>query len=98
MYDPSAVFYMEKPVTGPDAADAVDLRLPIAENIRRVAKAKGTKDPASVTVMILDRPRHEEMIAEIRAAGARIRLITDGDVAGAIAACRPDTGVDMLMG
>ncbi|MFC9443953.1 class II fructose-bisphosphatase [Brevibacterium sp. NPDC056947] len=98
MYDPSAVFYMEKLVTGPAAADAVDLRLPIAENIRRVAKAKGTKDPASVTVMILDRPRHEKTIAEIRAAGARIRPITDGDVAGAIAACRPDTGVDMLMG
>ena len=98
MYDPSAVFYMEKLVTGPAAADAVDLRLPIAENIRRVAKAKGTKDPASVTVMILDRPRHQQMIDEIRAAGARIQLITDGDVAGAIAACRPGTGVDMLMG
>ena len=98
MYDPSAVFYMEKLVTGPDAADAVDLRLPIDENIRRVAKAKGTKDPASVTVMILDRPRHQQMIDEIRAAGARIQLITDGDVAGAIAACRPGTGVDMLMG
>lgn len=89
---------MEKLVTGPDAADAVDMRLPIAENIRRVAKAKGTKDPASVTVMILDRPRHQQMIDEIRAAGARIQLITDGDVAGAIAACRPGTGVDMLMG
>src|SRR5699024_4324114 len=61
MYDPSAVFYMEKLVTGPAAADAVDLRLPIAENIRRVAKAKRTKDPASVTVMILDRPRHQQM-------------------------------------
>jgi fructose-1,6-bisphosphatase II len=89
MYDPSAVFYMEKLVTGPEAADAVDLRLPIAENIRRVAKAKGTRDPGSVTVMILDRPRHQQMIDKIRAAGARIQLITDGDVAGAIAACRP---------
>src|SRR5699024_8129967 len=58
-------------------------------------KAKGTKDPASVTVMILDRPRHQQMIDEIRAAGAPIQLITDGDVAGAIAACRPGTGGDM---
>ncbi|WAL40371.1 class II fructose-bisphosphatase [Brevibacterium sp. BRM-1] len=99
MLDPSAVFYMEKLVTGPAAADSVDLRLPVAENIRRVAKAKGTpKDMSSVTVVILDRPRHESLIEEVRAAGARIKLISDGDVAGAIAACRPGTGIDMLMG
>ncbi|MCI2265646.1 class II fructose-bisphosphatase [Sediminivirga luteola] len=99
MYDPSAVFYMEKLVAGPEAADTVDLRLPIKENIRRVAKAKGYgRDLSQVTVVILDRPRHQEIIDEVRAAGARIRLITDGDVAGAIAACRPDTGIDMLMG
>jgi len=99
MYDPSAVFYMEKLVTGPEAADFVDLRLPVAENIRRVAKAKGKgKDNSSVTVVILDRPRHERLIDEVRQAGARIRLISDGDVAGAIAASRPGTGIDMLMG
>ncbi|MCT1873952.1 class II fructose-bisphosphatase [Brevibacterium luteolum] len=99
MYDPSAVFYMEKLVTGPEAADFVDLRLPVAENIRRVAKAKGKgKDNSSVTVVILDRPRHERLIEEVRQAGARIRLISDGDVAGAIAASRPGTGIDMLMG
>ncbi|GAA4285170.1 class II fructose-bisphosphatase [Brevibacterium daeguense] len=99
MYDPSAVFYMEKLVTGPEAADSVDLRLPVAENIRRVAKAKGKgKDMSSVTVVILDRPRHAELIDEVRQAGARIRLISDGDVAGAISACRPETGIDMLMG
>ncbi|MGW9827838.1 fructose-1,6-bisphosphatase II [Brevibacterium pityocampae] len=99
MYDPSAVFYMEKLVTGPEAADAIDLRLPVAENIRRVAKAKGQRtDMSSVTVVILDRPRHAQLIDEVRQAGARIRLISDGDVAGAIAACRPGSGIDMLMG
>ncbi|GAA2086449.1 MULTISPECIES: class II fructose-bisphosphatase [Brevibacterium] len=97
MLDPSAVFYMDKLAVGPEAADSVDLRLPVAENIRRVAKAKGT-DTSSVTVVILDRPRHERIISEVREAGARIRLITDGDVAGAIAAARPGTGIDMLLG
>ncbi|MFW6774561.1 class II fructose-bisphosphatase [Nocardioides sp. CPCC 205120] len=97
MYDPSAVFYMEKLVTGPEAADVVDIRLPIAENIARVAKAKrsGAED---VTVVLLDRPRHEQMAREIRDAGARIKFITDGDVAGAIAAARPGSGVDLLLG
>ena len=97
MYDPSAVFYMEKLATGPEAADVVDIRLPIAENIARIAKAKGSA-PNDVTVVILDRPRHEPLIEEIRETGARIRFITDGDVAGAIMAARPDTGVDMLLG
>ncbi|MFC6152654.1 class II fructose-bisphosphatase [Nocardioides yefusunii] len=97
MYDPSAVFYMEKLVTGADAADVVDIRLPIAENIRAVARAKG-KRVEDVTVVILDRPRHEEMVAEIRAAGARIKFISDGDVAGAIMAARPNTGVDLMLG
>ncbi|MDF9716974.1 class II fructose-bisphosphatase [Nocardioides sp. ChNu-153] len=97
MYDPSAVFYMEKLVTGPEAADVVDIRLPVAENIARVAKAKrsGVED---VTVVLLDRPRHEQMAQEIRDAGARIKFITDGDVAGAIAAARPGSGVDLLLG
>ncbi|WP_370290839.1 class II fructose-bisphosphatase [Nocardioides sp.] len=97
MYDPSAVFYMEKLVTGPEAAGAVDIRLPAAENVRRVAKAKGS-NPSDVTVVLLDRPRHEKMAEEIRATGARIKFISDGDVAGAIMAARPDTGIDLLMG
>ncbi|HEU4512581.1 MAG TPA: class II fructose-bisphosphatase [Nocardioidaceae bacterium] len=97
MFDPSAVFYMEKLVTGPEAADVVDIRYPVAENIARVAKAKGSA-PEDVTVVILDRPRHEALVQEIRATGARIKFITDGDVAGAIMAARPDTGIDMLLG
>jgi fructose-1,6-bisphosphatase II len=97
MYDPSAVFYMEKLVTGPDAADVVDIRYPVAENIHQVAKAKGCA-PADVTVVVLDRPRHEDLVEEIRATGARIKFITDGDVAGAIMAARADTGVDLLLG
>jgi fructose-1,6-bisphosphatase II len=97
MYDPSAVFYMDKLVTGPDAADVVDIRVPVAENIRRVARAKG-ENTSDVTVVMLDRPRHESLMAEVRATGARLRLISDGDVAGAIMAARPDTGVDLLLG
>ncbi|GAB3557033.1 fructose-1,6-bisphosphatase II [Actinopolyspora lacussalsi] len=97
MFDPSAVFYMEKLAVGPEAADVVDIGAPVAENIRRVAKAKQI-EVSDVTVCILDRPRHEQLISEVRAAGARIQFISDGDVAGAIAAARPDSGVDMLMG
>jgi fructose-1,6-bisphosphatase II len=97
MYDPSAVFYMEKIATGPAAADVVDITAPIAENIRRVAKAKKSSR-GDVTVCILDRPRHEKLVQEVREAGARIKFITDGDVAGAIAAAREGTGVDLLMG
>lgn len=97
MYDPSAVFYMNKLVTGPEAADVVDIRLPVAENIRRVARAKRTS-PSGVTVVLLDRPRHAQLAEEIRDAGARIRYILDGDVAGAIMAVRPNTGIDLLLG
>ncbi len=97
MYDPSAVFYMEKLVAGPEAADVVDIRYPVAENIQRVAKAKGST-PEDVTVVLLDRPRHETLVREIRATGARIKFIVDGDVAGAIMAARPDTGIDLLLG
>jgi fructose-1,6-bisphosphatase II len=97
MYDPSAVFYMEKLVTGPEAADVVDIRYPVAENIHQVAKAKGSA-PEDVTVVLLDRPRHEKIAEEIRATGARIKFISDGDVAGAIMAARPDTGIDLLLG
>jgi len=97
MYDPSAVFYMEKLVVGPEAADVVDISRSVGENIRAVAKAKGGR-PGDVTVVILDRPRHENLVEEIRQAGARIRFISDGDVAGAIAAARSGSGIDMLLG
>ncbi|TWP37423.1 class II fructose-bisphosphatase [Leekyejoonella antrihumi] len=97
MYDPSAVFYMDKLAVGPEAADVVDIRLPVAENIRRVAKAKHSH-PSDVTVVLLDRPRHEGLAAQIRDTGARIRYIYDGDVAGSIMAARPDTGIDLLLG
>jgi fructose-1,6-bisphosphatase II len=97
MFDPSAVFYMEKLATGPEAAHVVDITAPIADNIRAVAKAKG-EEVEDVTVCILDRPRHDRMVQEIREAGARIKFISDGDVAGAIMAARPGTGVDLLLG
>lgn len=97
MYDPSAVFYMEKLIAGPEAADKVDIRLPAAENIAIVAKAKGL-DVEDVTVCVLDRPRHDALVQEIRQTGARIKLITDGDIAGGITAARPDSGVDLLLG
>jgi fructose-1,6-bisphosphatase II len=88
---------MEKLAVGPESADVVDITAPVAENIRAVARAKQS-DPSDVTVCILDRPRHEQLIRDVREAGARIRFISDGDVAGAISAARPDTGVDMLVG
>src|SRR5215813_2065532 len=97
MYDPSAVFYMSKLVTGPAAAEVVDIEAPVAHNISAVAKAKACS-PHDVTVVILDRPRHAELISEVRTAGARIQLITDGDVAGAIMAAREGTGIDLLLG
>ncbi|MER5435565.1 class II fructose-bisphosphatase [Streptomyces sp. NPDC002588] len=97
MFDPSAVFYMDKLVTGPEAADFVDINAPIEVNIRRVAKAKRVT-PEDVTVVILDRPRHEGIIKEIRDTGARIKLISDGDVAGSILALREGTGIDLLLG
>jgi fructose-1,6-bisphosphatase II len=97
MYDPSSVFYMDKLVTGPEAADYVDITAPASVNIRRVAKAKRGA-PEDVTVVVLDRPRHDGIVKEIRGTGARIKFIADGDVAGAIMAVREGTGVDMLMG
>ncbi|OIJ85451.1 class II fructose-bisphosphatase [Streptomyces colonosanans] len=97
MFDPSAVFYMDKLVTGPEAADFVDIDAPVSVNIRRVAKAKKST-PEDVTVVILDRPRHEGLIKEVRDTGARIKLISDGDVAGSILALREGTGIDLLLG
>jgi fructose-1,6-bisphosphatase II len=97
MYDPSAVFYMDKLVTGPAAQDVVDLEAPVAHNVQAVAKAKGCS-AEDVTVVVLDRPRHEELVREIREAGARIRFIADGDVAAAVMTARDGTGVDLLLG
>jgi fructose-1,6-bisphosphatase II len=97
MFDPSAVFYMDKLVTGPEAADFVDIDAPVSVNIRRVAKAKRST-PEDVTVVILDRPRHEGLINEVRETGARIKLISDGDVAGSILALSENTGIDLLLG
>ena len=95
--DPSAVFYMNKIAVGPEAVDAIDITAPIGENIRKVAKAKNVS-VSDLTVCILDRPRHAQLIDDVRAAGARCRLISDGDVAGAISACRPNTSTDLLAG
>jgi len=97
MYDPSAVFYMEKLVAGPEATDVVDITAPAGENIRRVARALG-RPMTEVTVALLDRPRHEQLLSDIRRTGARVALIPDGDVAGAIAAARCGSGVDLLLG
>ena len=97
MYDPSAVFYMEKLVTGPAAAHVVDITAPVAFNVQAVAKAKGAA-VEDVTVCILDRPRHEDLVREIRESGARIKFISDGDVAGAVMAATEGTGVDLLLG
>ena len=89
--------YMEKIAVGPGAKGAIDINLPPAENLRRVAEAKGCRIE-DLTVVILDRPRHDKMVNEIRKAGARIHLISDGDVAPAIAAAVEGSGVDLLMG
>ena len=97
MYDPSSVFYMDKLVTGAEAADVVDITAPPAFNIQAVAKAKGGA-VEDVTVCILDRPRHDELVRQVREAGARIKFITDGDVAGAVMACSEGTGIDLMMG
>jgi fructose-1,6-bisphosphatase II len=89
--------YMDKIAAGPKAASAINLDLPVKTNLIRVARL--LKKPINeVTVVILDRPRHEKLIKEIRQAGARVRLITDGDVAAAVATCLPDSGIDLLMG
>ncbi len=97
MYDPSAVFYMDKIVTGEEGRGVVDLRQPIAENIRALAKAKG-KPIDDITVAVLDRPRHAQLISDIHAAGAKTRLLLDGDVAGGINAALYGTRIDMCAG
>ena len=97
MFDPKTSFYMNKIVTGAEAAHVIDIKASVAHNIQAVATAKNLAI-SDVTVVVLNRPRHEQLISEIRAAGARIRLIQDGDVAAAIEAARPNTGIDLLMG
>ncbi len=89
--------YMNKIAGGNQAAKVIDLDAPVKDNIKKTAKAIG-KDIGEVTVVVLDRSRHQELIKDIRNAGARVRLITDGDVAAAVAACLPDSGIDLLMG
>jgi len=97
MFDPQDSFYMNKIVTGPEAASVIDITASVAENIAAVAKAKSLK-VSDITVVVLNRPRHKNLIEEIRNTGARIKLIQDGDVAAAIETARPDTGIDLLMG
>jgi fructose-1,6-bisphosphatase II len=97
MFFPGAAVYMDKIACGPEAADVIDIEAPPGENVQRVAKAKGVK-PSDVTVVVLERDRHEDLIAALRAVEAKLLLITDGDVAPAIAAAQPGTGVDLLMG
>src|SRR5438067_8859420 len=97
MFNPGPCVYMEKMATGPDAADAIDLTASVKANLKWVAKAL-RKDVEDVTVVILDRDRHSKIIKECREAGARIRLIPDGDVAGAISVAWPESGADLLIG
>jgi fructose-1,6-bisphosphatase II len=98
MFFPGAAVYMEKVATGPEAADAIDVTAPPDENVRLVAKAKGVR-PEEIGVVILDRERHEGIISAVREVGARVYLITDGDVAGAIAAAQTKrSGIDLLIG
>jgi fructose-1,6-bisphosphatase II len=97
MYNPQHIYYMDKIAVGPEAAGAIDIEAPVDVNLRSIARAK-RKDLDDLTVIILDRPRHQELIRQVRQVGARIRLISDGDIAGALMTTIPDTGIDVLMG
>jgi fructose-1,6-bisphosphatase II len=97
MFFPGAAVYMEKIAAGADAIDAIDITATPTENVNAVAKAKRRR-PTDIRVVVLERDRHEALIGELRDAGARVNLIRDGDVAPAIAAARPETGVDLLYG
>jgi fructose-1,6-bisphosphatase II len=97
MFNPGHLVYMHKLAVGPQARGAIDIEVSPTENLRRVATAKG-EEVEDLTVVILDRPRNEALISEVRQAGARVRLIPDGDVAGALMTCLPETGIDLLMG
>jgi len=94
---PQHVMYMDKIVVGSDARDAIDINVPVAVNLKNIAAAMN-REVQDVTVVVLDRPRHERLLGQIRAAGARIRLISDGDVSASIQAAMPESGVDVLMG
>lgn len=97
MFNPQDAFYMNKIAVGPEAAGAIDITAPVAHNIQAVAKAKGVRSD-EVTVVVLDRPRHAQLVDDIRAAGAKVRFIMDGDVAGAIAAAQDTNSIDIAMG
>lgn len=97
MYAPGSLVYMEKIAVGPEARDAIDINAPVEVNLKAIARAK-QRDVNDLTVMILDRPRHATLIREVRSVGARIRLISDGDVAAAINTCQAETGIDVLLG
>jgi fructose-1,6-bisphosphatase II len=97
LYDPQQFMYMNKIAVGPDAAGVIDIEAPPAVNLRAVARAR-RREVEDLTVVILDRPRHDALIREVRETGARIRLISDGDIAGALTTAIEDTGIDLLMG
>ncbi|MGI8643799.1 MAG: class II fructose-bisphosphatase [Thermomicrobiales bacterium] len=97
LFESSHIMYMDKIAVGPEAADAIDINATVEQNLRQIAEAK-RRDVPDLTVVILDRPRHEALIREVRDAGARIKLIPDGDVAGAVMTAMPETGIDVLMG
>ena len=97
MHVAKEVFYMDKIAVGPAARDVIDIDAPVAENLNRIARALGKAVP-EVTVVMLDRPRHAGLLEEVRKAGARVKMISDGDVAAGIQAALPDSGVDVLMG
>jgi fructose-1,6-bisphosphatase II len=97
MFFPGAAVYMDKIATGPELVDAIDIEAPPQENVRRAAKVKGV-EPEDIVVVVLDRDRHESLIAGLREVGTKVLLITDGDVAPAIAAAREESAVDLLMG
>src|SRR5207248_8216765 len=97
MFFPGAAVYMDKIAVGPEGMEAIDITAPPSENVRRVAEAKGVA-PAEISVVVLDRDRHADLIRELRECGAKVRLITDGDVAPAMATAREGSGVDLLMG
>ncbi|WP_376792902.1 class II fructose-bisphosphatase [Thermoflexus sp.] len=97
MFSPGRIVYMSKLAVGPEAREVIDLDAPVAENLRRIARAKG-KDLDDLTVVILERERHADLIQEVRAAGARIKLITDGDISAALMTAFPESGIDVLIG
>ena len=97
MFDPGPFMYMNKIAVGPQAKGKINIDAPVSDNLKAIAKAMG-KDVEDLTTIVLDRPRHDDLVAEIRAIGARIRLIPDGDVAAALMTALPDTGIDVLLG